>query len=104
VSIGLAMQGNLTYPAWCLGSRRARMGPRATRHLSHAVCVIHAEHGRLRGGWEGEWEGGKGDPNDTPKPSRRVGWGIGVCTQASWGPQARDGWRRPLAFGKQYKQ
>jgi len=74
----MAIQVNLTYPVCRLGSRRARMGQPVTRHLHHSVCVFHNEHGRLLEGWEGEWEVGKGDPNETPMPSRRVGWGIGV--------------------------
>src|SRR5712691_1515193 len=48
---------------------------RETRHLHRSVCVFHGEHGRLLEGWEGEWEVGKGDPNETPMPARRVGWG-----------------------------
>ena len=74
----MAIQGNLTSPVCRRGSRRARMGPPVTRHLQHSVCVCHNEYGRLLEGWEGEWEGGKGDPNETPRPSRRVGGGIGV--------------------------
>ena len=56
----LAIQVNLTDPVCRLGSRRARLGPPVTRHLPHAVCVIHTEHGRLCEGWQGAWEGGKG--------------------------------------------
>ena len=70
----MAIQGNLTSPVCRRGSRRARMGPPVTRHLQHSVCVCHNEHGRLLEGWEG----GKGDPNETPRPSGRVGWGIVV--------------------------
>ena len=33
---------------------------------------------------------GKGDPNETPRPSRRVGWGIGVCTWESHVHQDED--------------
>jgi hypothetical protein len=58
--------------------QRAAGARRATRHLSRAMGVFQAAHGRLREGCQGEWAGGKGDPNDTPRPSRRVGWGIGV--------------------------
>jgi len=64
----MAIQGNLSSPGGRLGSRRARMGQPVTRHLPHAVCVCHDEHGKLPEGGEGEWEGGKGDPNDTPRP------------------------------------
>jgi hypothetical protein len=70
-----ALQVNLTYPGGRLGSRRARKGQPVTRHLTHSVCVFYTEHGRLREGWEGEWDVGKGDPNETPRPARRVGWG-----------------------------
>ena len=67
--LATALQGTLTYPVGVLGSRRARMGPPATRHLHHAVCVFSTEHGRLREGCEGEWDVGKGDPNETSRPS-----------------------------------
>jgi len=96
----MALQGNLPSPGGALGSRRARMGPPGTRHLTHSVWVFYTEHGRLREGWEGAWDGGKGDPNETPRPSRRVGGGRGVCTRESRGHQDEDGGRRPLAFGK----
>src|SRR5262245_45890216 len=78
VDLVLALQANLPYPVCRLGSRRARLGKRATRHRNHAVCVLHTAHGRWWEGGQGEWEGGKGDPNETPRPSRRVGWGIVV--------------------------
>ena len=78
VCIAMAIQVNLPSPVCRLGSRRERMGQPGTRHLHHSVCVIHTQHGRLLEGWEGEGEGGKGDPNETPRPSRRVGWGRGV--------------------------
>ena len=78
VSNAKALQVNLAYPGGRLGSRRARKGQPVTRHLTHAVCVFYTEHGRLRKGCQGAWEGGKGDPNETPRPSRRFGWGIGV--------------------------
>ena len=68
VGIAMAIQGNLTSPVCCLGSRRARTGQPVTRHLTHAMCVFHDEHGKLPAGCQGEWEGGKGDPNDTPMP------------------------------------
>jgi len=67
-SMAKALQVNLTYPGGWLGSRRARMGPPGTRHLHHSVWVFHDEHGKLPDGCEGEWEVGKGDPNETPMP------------------------------------
>ena len=76
---------------------RADGARRGTRHLSRAVCVFQAEHGRLREGWEGEWTGGKGAPNATPTPSRRVGWGLRVGARESRVHQDEDGRRRPLA-------
>ena len=36
-AIAMALQVNLTSPGERLGSRRARMGPRVTRHLPHAA-------------------------------------------------------------------
>src|SRR6266851_851210 len=73
---------------------------RETRHLQRSVCVFHGEHGSLREGCQGEWEVGKGDPNETPTPSRRVGWGIVVGARESRVHGDADPWRRPLACGK----
>src|SRR5712692_2652199 len=73
---------------------------RETRHLQRSVCVFHGEHGSLREGCQGEWEGGKGDPNETPTPSRRVGWGRVVGARESRVHGDADPWRRPLACGK----
>ena len=80
-----------------LGSPTEWTGPRGTCHLSSRVCVRHGAHGRLREGWEGEWTGGKGAPNATPTPSRRVGWGLRVGARESRVHQDEDGRRRPLA-------
>ena len=66
--MAMALQVNLTYPVCGLGSRSARTGPPATRHLPPSMCVFHDEHGKLSEGCEGEWAGGKGDPNETPRP------------------------------------
>jgi hypothetical protein len=88
------------YPLLVLGSHRAWTGPRGTCHRSPLVGVRYGEHGRLREGWEGEWAVGKGDPNDTPKPARRVGWGLGVCARESRVHGDEHPWRRPLACGK----
>ena len=68
LDIGMAIQVNLPSPVCRLGSRRARMGPPVTRHLQHAVCVFHDDHGKLPAGCAGEWEGGQGDPNAPPMP------------------------------------
>ena len=73
-----------------MGSRRARKGQPVTRHLPHAVCVFHAEHGRLREGCQGEWEVGKGDPNETPKPCTESRMGHVVCAQESRAHQDED--------------
>src|SRR6266849_3936382 len=73
---------------------------RETRHLQRSVCVFHGEHGSLREGCQGEWEVGKGDPNETPTPSSRVGWGIVVGARESRVHGDADPWRRPLACGK----
>src|SRR5438034_5223461 len=62
-----ALQGNLTDPVGRLGSRRARTGPPATRHLPPSGCVFHAEHGKLRAGCEGRWTGGRGRPRTTSR-------------------------------------
>ena len=97
--IVMAVQVNLPYPVCRLGSRKERMGPPATRHLHHSVCVIHIEHGRLLEGCQGEWEGGKGDPNDTPMPSRRVGWGRVVRGRSRRPHGESSPRRRPLACG-----
>src|SRR5712691_368449 len=51
-----------------LGSRKARTGHQATGHLHHLGGVLHGEHGKLPEGCQGEWEVGKGDPNETPMP------------------------------------
>ena len=84
--------------------QRADGARRGTRHLERAACVVQAEHGRLRAGGQGEWEGGKGAPNETPRPSRRVGRGRGVGARDRRAQQAQDGWRRPLALGKRGAQ
>ena len=88
--IAKALQVNLPSPGGRLGSRRARTGQPGTRHLTHAVCVFHTAHGRLREGGQGEWAVGKGDPNETPRPARRVGWGIGVGGRESRLPEDED--------------
>ena len=101
----MAIQANLIYPVCRLGSRRERMGTPATRHLPHSVCVIHTEHGRLLEGWEGEWAVGKGDPNETPRPSRRVGWGRVVRGRSRRPHGESSPRRRPLACGStEYKE
>ena len=48
-------------------------GAPRTRHLKHSDRVPLCEHGRPYEGCQGGWEVGKGDPNETPKPSRGVG-------------------------------
>jgi len=53
---------NLTYPISRRGSHREWKGHWGTRHLHHLVWVLHSEHGRACKGWQGEWEGGRGDP------------------------------------------
>ena len=75
---GHGTQVNLTSPGERLGSRRERM--RARRNTPPALFCLSllCEHGRLREGCQGEWDVGKGDPNETPRPARRVGWGIVV--------------------------
>jgi len=73
-----------------LGSHKEWMGPLTMRHLNRLVCVLHREHGRLPEGCEGEREVGKGDPNETPRPSGGVGWGIVVGVQESWAHQDED--------------
>ena len=47
---GRARPGTRPAPAGCLGRRRARTGPRATRPLPQAVYGIQAAHGRRREG------------------------------------------------------
>ena len=56
------------YPGGRWGSPKAGTGRSATRPLQHSVCVLHCEHGKLPEGCEGEWEVGKGDPNEPPMP------------------------------------
>ena len=87
----MVTQVNLFYPVCILGSRKERKGQLATRHLHHSSNhVLHDEHGRLLEGCQGEWEVGKGDPNETPMPSRRVGRGIVVCARESRVHQDED--------------
>ena len=73
-----------------LGSHKEWMGPLTMRHLNRLVCVLHREHGRLPEGCEGEREVGKGDPNETPRPSGRVGRGIVVGAWESHVHQDED--------------
>ncbi len=44
------------------------MGHSVTRHLPSFDGVLHCERRKLPGGCQGEWEVGKGDPNETPMP------------------------------------
>jgi len=46
---------NLTYPVSPRGSRKARTGQWATRHLQHCAWVLHDEHGRACKGCQGGW-------------------------------------------------
>jgi hypothetical protein len=87
-------------PMPVLGRHKEWTGPRGTCHLSHLGCVRPVEHGSLLAGCQGEWEGGKGDPHETPRPASSVGGGIGVGAWESHGQQDEDWWRRPLACGK----
>jgi hypothetical protein len=73
-----------------LGSHKEWMGQLTMRHLNRLVGVLHSEHGRLPEGCEGERKVGKGDPNETPRPSRRVGWGIVVGAWESHVHQDED--------------
>jgi hypothetical protein len=73
-----------------LGSHKEWMGPLTMRHLHRLACVLHSEHGRLPEGCEGEREVGKGDLNETPRPSGRVGWGRVVGAWESHVPQDED--------------
>jgi hypothetical protein len=95
-----ALQVPLPSPGGSLGSRRARQGQPGTRPLTHAVCVCQAEHGRRRARGQGAWAGGKGAPNATPRPARRVGGGRGVGGRSRRPHGASAPWRRPLASGR----
>ena len=88
-----------------LGSRRERRG----QGEEHATCRVLCASSRSNTGGvvrdvKASGSGGKGDPNATPTPSGRVGWGRGVCTRASRAHQDEDGWRRPLACEKRETQ
>lgn len=73
-----ARQVNLPSPGARLGSRSARLGPPGTPPRPPAVGVLHTAHGRLLEGGAGAWAVGQGAPNETPRPFRRVGGGLGV--------------------------
>src|SRR4029453_14511143 len=94
-----ALQVTLASPGGRRGSRRAGQGQPGTRYLPHAVGVCSPEHGSLREGGQGAWEGGQGAPHDTPRPARRVGGGRGVGGRARRPPGAYSPGRRPLASG-----
>ena len=70
--IALAIQGNLPSPVCGLGSRTARTGQPAPRHLHHGVGVFHAAHGQLLSGCSGRWTGGRGRPRTTSRGLRGV--------------------------------
>jgi len=64
-----------------LGSRKERLG----QGDAHATSIVRLESSMTNtGGFvrdvKASGQVGKGAPNETPKPSWRVGWGIGVCT------------------------
>ncbi len=71
------------------GEPYARKRARTVREGGHAMPIGPTVPTSPEG-CQGEWEVGKGDPNETPMSSRRVGWGIVVCTQESWGHQDED--------------
>ena len=65
----MVTQVNLLYPVCILGSRKERKGQRATRHLHHSSpYVLHDAHGKRPDGCQGEWNVGKGAPNETSMP------------------------------------
>ena len=112
VHVGVRPNGDLGYgsskgytgqpvlPRVTLGSRRERTGQEATRPLPHGMCVLHDEPGKLFKACEGGWEGGKGDPHETPMILKSGGEGVGVGGRESRPPQDEDGRPRPLAFEK----
>ena len=58
---------NLTYPMLRLGSCKEQKGHSETRHLNQSACVSHTEHGKRPAEWQGGWEVGKREPNETPR-------------------------------------
>ena len=105
VGCALVTEVNLSYPR---GKDRgaAQRGRGQESNTPPPACCwsLPGRTGRLREGWEGEWVVGKGAPNETPKPARRVGWGRGVGARESRAHQDEDGWRRPLACAKRETQ
>jgi len=79
-----------------IGSGKHKDGePCALKGASTVRGGGHAIPERVNGpysteGCQGEWEVGKGDPNETPMPSRRVGRGIVVCARKSRVHQDED--------------
>ena len=71
----MALQVNLTDPVCRLGSRRARTGQPATRHLHHFAGVYHTEHGKLLSGCAGKWTGERGRPWTTSRCPQEVAEG-----------------------------
>ena len=72
-------QVNLTYPADNWGAAKSGRGlkERATYIVPFESYMTNT--GDFLQGCKGKWKVGKGDPNEIPMPSRRVGWGIVVC-------------------------
>src|SRR5215471_7588795 len=70
-------RGPPVYPLIILGSRKARKGRKATRHLPHLVGVLPCEHGRLPAGCEEQWGSSERvTSHESSMSARRVGWGI----------------------------
>src|SRR5215813_1701820 len=94
-------RGQPVYPLAILGSRKARKGRKATRHLPHLVGILPCEHGRLPEGCQEQWGSSeRATSHESSMPAGRVGWGIVVGGQESCPHEDEDSWRRPLACGK----
>src|SRR5215510_3689632 len=84
-------RGHPVYPLVILGSRKARKGGKATRHLPHLVGVLPGEPGRLPEGCQEQWgRSERATSHESSLPAGRVGWGIVVCTWESHIHQDED--------------
>src|SRR5215510_16049279 len=92
-------RGQPVYPLVILGSRKARKGRKATRHLPHLVGVLPCEHGRLPAGCQEQWGSSeRATSHESSMSAGRVGWGIVCAWQHT--SQAGSSPARPGATGR----
>jgi hypothetical protein len=96
----MGLQVNLMRPWRKMGE--PQRGDGAFSNTPPPACCLSPALG-TRETWEageGQWRGGKREPNESLDGLTGVGGGRGVGAQESWAHQDEDGWRRPRACGK----